>query len=622
MKPIRLTMTAFGPYKNTEEVDFSLFQDGLFLINGDTGAGKTTIFDAICYALYGENSDADRPTVSLRSQFASPSTITKVALEFEANGHRYAIYRIPEQLVKGKKRGKQAGDLIKQKAEVCLSGETLPRAIEKISEAKEKIEEIVGLSLSQFRQTTMIAQGKFRELVKADTKTRQQLFRSIMSSGPIKRFCEEIATRAKDLSNSIEGENKRFLQSLQAYSTEDSSLKQMLGTTDPQFAMVMVLPAMKSDLEKLDANLLVAKKATKQASEEMETADSSLQKAKQNNERFGQFQKNHADLEALLEKKPYFDELSLRLFRYESAKKVSLLLASKEEASKKVREATEEKARKEAEKKEADAKFVDASNKKEKEWPTLKSQEVSLLQEKTRLVSEKENHEALAKLQSESSSLLEANKKANEALAEAKTRHEELTKKAKEIREQNQGNDEELRQAELGKLLDEGKKKEAKVAKLEKDYRLLLEKQGKLASYWKPLLESSKDKLDKAMEEASRLEIAYLDDMAGVLSSKLVEEKPCPVCGSIHHPAPATFGKGSVSKEMVEEAKANRDQIKSNDDKTHDEYNAFLAAFEAERKALLDALFESFEVKSSFGELPNITIKSNFAAWFQHTEPG
>ena len=163
MRPLKLTMSAFGPYGGVEEVDFTRwYQGGLLLITGDTGAGKTTIFDALTFALYGEASGESRTPRMLRSDFAAPETPTYVRLSFSYRGRTYCVERNPEY-TRPKLRGR--GDA-KQAAAAVL---TLPdgSVAAGVNEVNRRLEEILGLSRAQFGQLAMIAQGEFASLQEA-----------------------------------------------------------------------------------------------------------------------------------------------------------------------------------------------------------------------------------------------------------------------------------------------------------------------------------------------------------------------------------------------------------------------------------------------------------------------
>ena len=170
MRPVRLTMSAFGSYAGVQEIDFTKIHSGLFLITGDTGAGKTTIFDAIMYALYDRTSGGRRDGNMMRSQYASEDTDTYVEYVFSYRGQEYTVRRNPEYLRVGKRR-KADGSLryVKETAKVSL---LLPDGREyqgKKRETDQKIQEIIGLDAGQFTQIAMIAQGDFQKLLLAGT---------------------------------------------------------------------------------------------------------------------------------------------------------------------------------------------------------------------------------------------------------------------------------------------------------------------------------------------------------------------------------------------------------------------------------------------------------------------
>ena len=198
MKPVKLIMSAFGSYADTEVIDFTGKDQGLFLISGDTGAGKTTIFDAITYALYGRTSGGRRDGEMMRSQYADGKTLTSVTYTFTNRGKQYVVYRQPEQQKERKRAGKNQGR-VKEPARVELTmpdGTVFPG---KMKETNEKIAEIIGLDGEQFLQIAMISQGDFLRLLHAPSKERKEIFAKIFDTRIYARIQEELQLRAKML---------------------------------------------------------------------------------------------------------------------------------------------------------------------------------------------------------------------------------------------------------------------------------------------------------------------------------------------------------------------------------------------------------------------------------------
>ena len=192
MRPLKLTMSAFGPYAGQVELELSrLGEQGLYLITGDTGAGKTTIFDAITYALYGEPSGENREPAMLRSKYADPEIPTWVELVFSYNGKVYTVRRNPEYL----RPAKRGEGLTLQRAEAELH---LPDGgvVTRTKEVTAAVAEIIGLDRNQFSQIAMIAQGDFLKLLLADTKSRQEIFREIFKTRYYMVFQEKLKGEA------------------------------------------------------------------------------------------------------------------------------------------------------------------------------------------------------------------------------------------------------------------------------------------------------------------------------------------------------------------------------------------------------------------------------------------
>ena len=209
MRPLKLTIAGFGPYAGVQEIDFERFGDsGLYLITGDTGAGKTTIFDAITFALFGEASGDSRDPGMLRSKYARPEAPCYVELTFRYGGKDYTVRRNPEY-----ERAKTRGSgTTTQNADAELKFPN-GRVIAKVKEVNKAVRDIIGLSREQFAQVAMISQGEFRKLLQAETRDRQAIFRDIFKTAPY----VTIQNRLKDEVRALSGVRERALLSVKQY---------------------------------------------------------------------------------------------------------------------------------------------------------------------------------------------------------------------------------------------------------------------------------------------------------------------------------------------------------------------------------------------------------------------
>ena len=195
MRPLKMTIAGFGPYAGVQELDFEkLGSNGLYLITGDTGAGKTTIFDAITFALFGEASGEGREAGMLRSKYARAEDPTYVELTFRYGDRDYTVRRNPEY-DRAKTRGtgttRQLADAVLTRSDGSV--------VTKIKEVDRTIREIIGLTREQFSQVTMISQGEFRKLLQADTRERQKIFRDIFGTGLYVTLQNRLKEDAADL---------------------------------------------------------------------------------------------------------------------------------------------------------------------------------------------------------------------------------------------------------------------------------------------------------------------------------------------------------------------------------------------------------------------------------------
>lgn len=209
MRPLKLTIAGFGPYAGTQELDFeNLGKSGLYLITGDTGAGKTTIFDAITFALFGEASGENREPAMLRSKYVKPEDPTYVELTFAYDGKEYTVKRNPEY-----ERAKARGTgTTKQAADASL---TYPdgHVVTKLRDVDKSVRDIIGLTREQFSQVAMISQGDFRKLLQADTKERQKIFRDIFGTG----LFATLQNQLKEKAGEVRDQREQASRSIQQY---------------------------------------------------------------------------------------------------------------------------------------------------------------------------------------------------------------------------------------------------------------------------------------------------------------------------------------------------------------------------------------------------------------------
>ena len=580
MRPLRLTMSAYGPYAGEVTVDFEkLGNEGLYLVTGDTGAGKTTIFDAISFALFGEASGADRPVQTLRSDFAEPDAETYVELEFEYRSQRFRVWRCPAYR-RAKKRGSGTTE---QAADVVFERPGRP-PVTKVRDANAAIEELLGIDRSQFSQIVMIAQGDFRKLLTATTAERSAIFRKLFGT----EGCQSFQNRLKEME--LEARRKVGALGMEASAIARTA---MVPEGLPEATAGLLARA---EADEDPATMAEALEALTAADEEREpAAEASVRraraeadKAKRDHDRMEQAKSVAAllaecrraerehDAEArrlALEherasaSKPSRERLSANI----GALEAKLPDYAKLDAARKDQKALEAKTaavRKEGEKAQAACGLLRESLQRlDEELSTLAGTDARLADAKARQESCRRRLETAEEGLRTALAYDDAVRAESEALsAHAKAEREALEAGSSRERARNELEQAETAAAELKDAPAEAAKAQAAVREAESALdqaeraRRRVERAAQAAREAEERARSLQAAYEKAASRAADAEARWseanrrlLDEQAGVLGAMLEQGRPCPVCGSTEHPSPARPTSAEVSPETVEE---------------------------------------------------------------------
>lgn len=558
MKPIQLILSAFGPYAGEERIDFSQIRGGLYLITGDTGAGKTTIFDAIVFALYGETSGNSRGITMLRSDFAAPETPTFVQLTFVYQGRRYTVRRSPEYLRK-RKRG---DGVTKQKKDAVLEGPD-GQVITGDRPVTEAVVELLQLSAPQFKQVAMIAQGEFRALLEADSEKRGEILRHLFSTDRYRAFQEAL--------------KERYAAAREERAELRRGVEQLLQTVqcpDNYGGKVELLESISQGCDRLEQTLslldaLVAADITEQAvvqNQRKKENDAllALQEQRTRVEISNQRLDNRNEVQRTLH------ELEQEWSRYQLLEEKRGLAARalrqvypKEGEWQRLKEAVQ-RLKEEIVRREQDDTTWEAERDHLQRvcdhWKEQESLEQEWEQTRRRLVRELEQYTVLEALEKQCADLEYMLALVNEKVAE----NQRLTLEKKN-EEQALNRKLELLQTvevDLERLSGERKETEETVRKgteLLADQVRIRERQEQLKEE-ENCYQMEEARWKAAREAADRGQAAFLQNQAGLLARGLAEGLPCPVCGSRSHPAPAECTEEAVSQAENERLQAQAEQ--------------------------------------------------------------
>lgn len=507
MRPLKLTMSAFGPYANKVEIDLErLGKSGLYLITGDTGAGKTTIFDGIVYALYGEASGESRDGKTLRAKHADSSTLTEVALEFELKGKRYKVTRSPEQL-----RPKSKGEGFTSKpAEASLVLDD-GRVITKTRDVTAYIEEIIGIDVEQFRQIAMIAQGEFLKLLNASSEDRTKIFRHIFKTENYAKLQERLANEAKELRDECQRAKNSVEQYINGIECVDEELL-------PQLALAKAGEIPTSDIIALLCELI--------------SRDSALND--ETNKKSDEVSAKIAELDVTLKEVTERERVNGELDSLRTALAKSTEIArekcEKYESAKRQRDEKNEKSQRELER-------IGTLLPKYEEIEKLRKRKNQL-------------DESLRVARESLEQMTQDRKAKQDALEEKKAQLEDIEKQKSSL-------------AQLNALIERLRAKNSTLCELNKE-NCDLENAKRELEREQGAYEYSLVDLKIKADDYNEKNYEFLSSQAGVLARELRDNEPCPVCGSTTHPKRASIRQGAPSEAELKSAKAQMDKANEN----------------------------------------------------------
>lgn len=555
MRPLTLTLSAFGPYAGETTIDFeALGQNGLYLICGDTGAGKTTLFDAICFALFGEASGGVRRSDMLRSQYAAPETPTEVRLTFTYDGARYTVRRNPTY-----ERPKKRGDGMTTEAAAAELYLPDGRVIDRLGDVNARIVALLGVDRDQFSQIAMLAQGEFLKLLLAPTADRQAIFRKLFKTERFQQLQERLKEEARRLSDDCEAEYRSLKQAMRSIvcapdDPDADAAAQARGDTLP----IGEAPALLARLIERDEQRQAAQE------DELNALRDALDEANRAEERAEADRKTRAEL---AQAEAQRDRLAPALEPLQQA------LADRQ-----------------AEHAQADTLAAQAGSLADRlgDYDALEEKRLALSQDEQDAVKAKEKLEKLQhdiKHLTDELTQLQDERKALEDAGEQKARLE-ADRDAALLRKKTLEN----LQTQLRALADD----ETALAAAQKKYRASADRAGALE------------------EHHQRLSRAYLDAQAGILAEALADGVPCPVCGATTHPAPACRPAEAPTQDALEQAKRDAAQAKQDAERDSAQAARFRGSAEEKRRALeqaLAALDEPLDPASAAEQLP-LRVKS------------
>ncbi len=556
MRPITLKMTAFGPYKGTEVIDFRELEDNLlFVISGATGSGKTTIFDGICFALYGHASGEDRTDIrALRSHFAENDVQTEVELTFEIKDRTYRIMRQIPYIKEGNKSETLANSTF---YELTEQGEVAVVDRQIVSEINPKIEQLIGFTLEQFNQIVMLPQGEFRKFLTSDTENKELIMRKIFKTDQYRTIVTKLKQQRDEAQTALNYEKQQEKSIIEQVATSLPARESTVFTilSNEYYNTEQVIAGLEEEQLFYEQKIAADQKRYQESYDQHTKMVEAYHQAKSMNERFVELEQKQSKFKELTDQIPHLEQQSKQLERAEKSMNV-------EQIEFQLKELQKEYTAKEKTLETATSRLVVAKEQLEKVHAQFKKEE--------------ENQPKLEELKEQLIRLQDALPKVKDLT----TKKVELTKLNKE----NVSNEAQLTSLttqleeesnRVQKLTKEIEEKEQAILSLDEQMDLLtaLNEKCKLIdeyiTYQKQtetyqVTEQQQEQRYKEAQTAyDQITSEWIQGEASVLAAELHDGEACPVCGSVEHPNKAHEANTKISQAQLDQEKNRLTQIES-----------------------------------------------------------
>lgn len=548
-------MTAFGPYKNSEVIDFTeLKNNRLFVVSGNTGAGKTTIFDAICFALYGSASGEDRSDSKfMRSDFADDDVHTSVELEFELHNH---FYRIKRQLSHVKKGNKSAtGELYEFYENV--GGTEIPCVDRQIvTDINKKVEALVGLTKDQFSQIVMLPQGEFRKLLTSQTENKEEILRKIFKTEPYNWISQRLKEKKKVAEDDFKREEltrNRYITDVHALFPEREGSKLFETLSQEHFNTNQIITGLEEENIFYQNEIVKNKKVEVAAGTAYNLKLKEFHQAEVLNKDFDNLEEKEGNLRKRNEQLPLYKAKEIQLENAERASRIEVYEKQVNENREDKKKKSQELAKAEAVQREAskllgialNAYEIEESKKADREEVGRELDRYNGFLPIVKEINDKKDklfkdEKEVLKLKSELEALKKKIETEKNAKAQLSQNIREIEKAVDQLAEKQQ---------ELNGMRDK--------VRVLKDYLGFIHKQVELENDFK----TKEADFQKKLSKYKQLEGSWVNGQASILAVHLHEGKPCPVCGSSEHPNKAEGQDSVPTKEELEAGKRELDKV-------------------------------------------------------------